>query len=165
MLQLAIEETGENRLEVLDWELESAAPSYTLCTVKRLMKHENSPVTLLMGNEVFKGLPRWHEPERLLGMCDFVVVMREGALGFDPKSILEACGVRDIASEGQARTRHHRASRWVDRMDMVALPVSATKVRESLTTFSRESPSTPQGISRSVWQYIKEKRLYTVTKE
>ena len=47
----------------------------------------------VMGNEVFREVPKWHEAAQLVQNADFVVVMREGVLGFDPKEVLERAGI------------------------------------------------------------------------
>lgn len=167
MLRLAVQASPDSRIGILDWEANSATPSYTYPTLKRLLQTEKDPVALLMGNEVFQDVPLWHEASQLVQNADFIVVMREEAIGFDPKSVLARAGVSDLFPDPKKKNRflYAGSKHWVERLDMKVLPVCATEIRETLAQHWKqgELQSAPQGIQRSVWQYIKEKRLYTVS--
>lgn len=167
MLKLALRELGEPRFEALDWEVNASGPSYTVRTVEKLTQSEGKPVAVLMGNEVFRDLERWHEPVKLVRLANLVVTDREDGLAIDPPAILARLGIRDVESDSQHPDRlwHSGHTRWIERVPFEPLPFSATGLRAALAR--REAPGTvpvlPQGIQRSVWLFIKENHLYSVT--
>ena len=150
MLRLAVQASPDPRLQILDWEANSQAPSYTILTLKRLLQAENEEVALVMGNEVFQDVPRWHEATELVQNADFIVVMREGALGFDPKEVIARAGVSDASSDPKKKTRivYGDGKHWVERMDMKVLPVSATQIRQTLAQHWKQGDleTAPQGV-------------------
>ena len=75
MVKLAAASIGDPRVGVLDWEITSPGPSYTVHTVERLTK--SSEVVLVLGNEIFGKLPQWFEAARLLSLVDVLVVSRQ----------------------------------------------------------------------------------------
>lgn len=155
MVRLAVGEYQEPRLEVLDWEIRSETESFTVLTLERFKTVYSETPTLILGNEVFKDLPRWREPERILDLARLVIVTRE-SLPFDPCRVL-----KEIPTPLSKRAQQ----RPVESIHLPPVPVSATQLRKELRQAWRsgEMNSMPQGIQRSVWLYIKEKRLYAVT--
>jgi nicotinate-nucleotide adenylyltransferase len=90
MVELAI---AENRaFEVSRLELDRTGPSYTIDTLE-LLSHpvDGGPapeLTLILSAESFRGLPSWHDPERLFALARIAIVPR-GGLAPPGKSWLE----------------------------------------------------------------------------
>ena len=81
MVQLAI--AGNGSFELSRVEVDREGPSYTADTVELLAEAERAEgrqpdLTLILSVESFHGLPTWHEPRRILGLCRLAVVPRGG---------------------------------------------------------------------------------------
>ncbi|HEY6059693.1 MAG TPA: nicotinate (nicotinamide) nucleotide adenylyltransferase [Gemmatimonadales bacterium] len=78
MLSLAL--AGNPRLSVERIELELAAPSYTVRTLRELAEREpGNRFTLLLGADAARDLPAWFEVEALPALADVIVFGRPGA--------------------------------------------------------------------------------------
>jgi nicotinate-nucleotide adenylyltransferase len=77
MVQLAIASNPAFVLSRVD--LDRPGPHYSVDMVTRL-RREIGPgdVYFIVGMDSLMGLPEWHEPERLIGMCYIVGVNRPG---------------------------------------------------------------------------------------
>jgi nicotinate-nucleotide adenylyltransferase len=70
---------SDPRFAVSDLELARPGPSYTVDTLEEL--HSQTPdsqLFLIVGGDVAAGLPRWHEPERVLSLATVAVARRRG---------------------------------------------------------------------------------------
>jgi nicotinate-nucleotide adenylyltransferase len=80
MVELAI--AGNPAFEASRVELDRTGPSYTLDTVEALARPvDDSPapdLTLILSAESFRGLPSWHEPQRLFALARLAIVPRGG---------------------------------------------------------------------------------------
>ena len=78
MLALAV--AGNPHLSVERIELELAAPSYTVRTLRALLEREpGNRFTLLLGADAARELPDWFEVEALPALAEVVVFGRPGA--------------------------------------------------------------------------------------
>ncbi len=69
----------DQRFTVSDLEMRRSGPSYTVDTLNEL--HTQDPDTemfLIVGGDVAAGLPRWHEPERVLALATPAIAKRPG---------------------------------------------------------------------------------------
>ncbi len=85
--------TAEQRLEMVrlactefrgfvadDRELKRAGPSYTVDTLESLrVELGTRPLCLLMGTDVFSGIERWHQWQRLPELAHFIILQRPGS--------------------------------------------------------------------------------------
>ncbi|MCB0418505.1 MAG: nicotinate (nicotinamide) nucleotide adenylyltransferase [Bdellovibrionales bacterium] len=135
MVQLAVESLGP-RMEVLDWEVKAPPPSYTVDTLERLHQSGVGPLTLIMGDDVYRGFDGWKDPDRIRELATLLIVTRTG----------QADPAQRIAT-----------------FELDALPYSATELRNQLYNFWKTNGLTPRpsGLPDSVWAFIKEKELYT----
>lgn len=125
-------------VEVDPVEITRGGLSFMVDTVEDVRRRwPNAELHLLIGSDVVPTLPRWKEPERLLGMVRLVVLYRDtdGSVPPDP----------EIHGGGRARAL---ASRRVD--------VSSTEVRARV----REGRSVRGFVSESVATYIESTGLY-----
>jgi nicotinate-nucleotide adenylyltransferase len=93
MVELACRADPRFAVSDLDAPRSDGKPNYTVETLATL--HEAMPdarLFNLVGADSFLNLPRWHEPERLLDLAEWIVVSRPGfplanlsALGLTPR--------------------------------------------------------------------------------
>ena len=77
MVRLAIE--GNPRFAVSDLEIRRGGTSYTIDTIKALQQiHDGADLYFITGLDSFLEIGTWKEWERLLTLCSFVVLSREG---------------------------------------------------------------------------------------
>jgi len=121
-------------------ELDRAGIIYTVDTLQLL--HEANPQAVfffIIGEDTLHELPTWHEPERLYGLCTFLVLRRPGSkAGF----------------EAVWRERESQGARLVQ-VDMPLMDISSTAIRGALAQGSR-----PQGLPQGVEAYLMFKGLY-----
>ena len=81
MVELAI--AGNPAFELSRVEIDRTGPSYTVDTVGELQaaaraEGREADLVVILSAESLRGLPTWHEPERLLGLARLAVVPRDG---------------------------------------------------------------------------------------
>jgi nicotinate-nucleotide adenylyltransferase len=69
---------GDERFEVSDIEVGRDGPSYTVDTLERLSSSKVNELFLILGADIAAGLPRWHEPERVLALATPAIAERPG---------------------------------------------------------------------------------------
>jgi nicotinate-nucleotide adenylyltransferase len=117
MVELACRVDPRFDVSDLDAPRSDGSPNYTVQTLTTL--HEAVPdarLFNLVGADSFLNLPRWHEPERLLELAEWIVVSRPGF----PLANLSALGLTP-----QQRGRVHL-------LQTVHEDVAATHLRERL---------------------------------
>ena len=127
MLRLAF--ADDPRFAVDERELRRGGPSYTVDTVAELRAElgPSQPIVLLLGRDAAAGLPRWHQPERLPGLCHLLVVARPG--GEIDQSGPRCLGWRPAA--GPHALGEQPAGCWLGLAQTVSA-ASATEVRAQL---------------------------------
>jgi nicotinate-nucleotide adenylyltransferase len=124
--------------EVNDLELRRTGPSFTIDTVRQLRQSGWSEINWLIGADMLRLLPSWHEPEALLREATFIVMARPG-WQFDWSSL--PAPYRDL----------EKAVRPAPLID-----ISATDIRRRLSAGLSIDFLTP----RPVIEYIAKHRLY-----
>ncbi len=117
MVELACRVDPRFAVSDLDAPRSDGSPNYTVQTLTTL--HEAMPdarLFNLVGADSFLNLPRWHEPERLLELAEWIVVSRPGF----PLADLSALGLTPLQ-----RGRVHL-------LQTVHEDVAATNLRERL---------------------------------
>ena len=117
-------------LVVDDREIVREGISYTVDTLKSL--HADFPADqlfLLVGADACRGLPEWHEADRLNDLCTVVELTRAGV---------------EPAGHGMVR------------VEVPAIDISSTGVRESVAAGQDVSSSVPAAVA----DYIREHALY-----
>jgi nicotinate-nucleotide adenylyltransferase len=77
LCQLATQ--NDDRFAVSDLELRRDGPSYTVDTLEQLSSQEPSnELFLIVGGDIAAGLPRWHQPERVLELATLAIAERRG---------------------------------------------------------------------------------------
>ena len=87
MLKLALAPYSEFKFEIDTRELDRDTPSFMVDTLTSFQEDykNNASFTLLLGMDAFLELPRWHQWEKILTLCDLLVMQRAGE--HQPKEI------------------------------------------------------------------------------
>jgi nicotinate-nucleotide adenylyltransferase len=127
MVQAAVEDRPT--LAVLDWEVRSEGPSYTVRTLEWLRERLGwRPIVTIIGSDAFTQLHHWHQWERLIELTHVAAVRRPGtALSELESPLAEALAGR--WSEHPADLRREPGGR-VMAFDVTRLDISATAIRE-----------------------------------
>jgi nicotinate-nucleotide adenylyltransferase len=151
-------------LRILDWEIKKKGPSYTIDTVRRMTKKLGRPVTLVMGDEVFREIPRWKNPKKLFSLCDCAIITRNPRKSINVGSVLSKIGLK--AKRKGSTYYDPKTHRIIKVVQITPLPFSSTEIRRKIQKNweSNNLPHITRGIQRSVWQFIKAKQLYAVTR-
>lgn len=127
-LRVAIAEQPGLRLD--DRELLRDGPSYSVDTLGSLRAElPDTPLCLVMGMDVFAGLPDWHEWQRLFDYAHILLVARPGtdeALPADAQTVLDQRGKSDAAALRQS------LAGAIVRCEPPPLAISASRIRSLL---------------------------------
>jgi nicotinate-nucleotide adenylyltransferase len=132
---------ADERIEVSRVELDREGPSYTVDTLRLL--HEQAPdaeLTLIVGSDMAVDLPRWRDPEGILGLASLAVAARAGA-------------------ERETVRRRLAALRGAERvafLDMEEVDVSSSLVRERVARGLEIKDLVADGVA----EYIEDHGLY-----
>jgi nicotinate-nucleotide adenylyltransferase len=129
------------RLEVSAVEMDRPGLSYTVDTLELL--HSQAPdneLFLIVGGDVAAGLPRWHEPERVLSLARLAVAKRRGTS-------------RDAVDDALASLN---GGGRADFFRMPRVGISSTLVRRRVRCGEPIRYLVPDAVA----QYIEEHRLY-----
>lgn len=124
-------------------EMERSGPSYTIDTVKELIKQygEQTEFYFITGTDTIHELPTWHNITELLQLCRFVGATRPGCNSM-VDTIIEHFGII--------------GSQRIHRLATPELEISSTDIRERI----REGRSIKYIVPESVEQYICKENLY-----
>ena len=141
MLRLAL--SGKPYFKLSTVEIERAGPSYTVDTIAELKGQLGAEDRLffILGWDNLAQLPEWHQPNRLVKMCQLVVVPR---VGYPPPDLdsLEAV----IPGLSQATIL----------LDEPHIDISASEIRDRVARGLPISHLVPEPVER----YIRENGLY-----
>jgi nicotinate-nucleotide adenylyltransferase len=128
------------RFTVSDLELRRDGPSFTVDTLKTLRTQSPSDELLILGGDIAAGLPRWHEPERVLELATVAIAKRRGT---------SKAAVQDALAQltGGERARFFQMPR---------IGISSTMVRRRVRAGQPIRYFVPDG----VMHYIETHRLY-----
>ncbi len=133
-------------------ELERGGPSYSVETMSQLVERlRPARLVFIIGHDAFIDLGTWREPLRLLAIVDFAVTSRppimEGHLG----TWLPACAKDAIeVSENGLSGRHVSAGTRIDIVEIPALDVSSSEIRERIRCAETVTDLLPESIRDAV---------------
>jgi nicotinate-nucleotide adenylyltransferase len=136
MCHLAV--AGHDGFEVNDLETKRTGPSYTIQTARELKRQGRDKVSWLIGADMVRNLPTWHEPDALMAEVEFVVLARPG-WPFDWESL-----------PPQFRQLRDRV------VEAPLIEISATEIRRRVGAGLPIDFLTPDSVAR----YIRETGLY-----
>jgi len=130
---------GHDGFSVSDAELTRAGPSYTVDTVRGLLRDRpGDSISVIVGSDTFPEMWTWKDPKTLFSLCSVAVVLRPG------------CTRRPIGA------RRGGPGPRVLRVPGPALPVAATTIRRRV----REGRSVRYLVPDAVAEYIGKRGLY-----
>ncbi len=159
MVRLAI--CGNRRFALSDMEIRRGGLSYTIDTIEELrLLHRDTELFFLTGIDSFLEIRTWKEWRRLLTLCTFVVLSREGA-SFQELSALNLVPLAESDLRGlDGRTRRELAVRTKDtNLVLVTIPryeISSTDIRDRIRTGRSIKYLLPDAVEA----YIIEKKFY-----
>ncbi len=157
MVQLAI---ADNPLFKLDTrELSRQGASYTIDTLISLREElgENVSLCLIMGSDAFSKLDSWHRWDELLNYCHIVLVQRPNSQTQAKLSDQLTVFLTDHYTENSDDLAEKSAG-YIHMQQITAQEISATKIREMLTT----GKSTKYLVPDKVLTYIRQQHLYSL---
>jgi nicotinate-nucleotide adenylyltransferase len=132
---------GFAQFVVSDAEIGREGPSYTVDTVLRLRAEGgDEPLSLLVGADMLADFPNWHRAEELARLVTVVAAPRPGV---------------DVEAEA-GRHRSAFPGARVICLDMPALDISSSWIRNRIEAGLRVDPLLPRG----VWDLIGQKGIY-----
>jgi nicotinate-nucleotide adenylyltransferase len=137
MVRMLAEEDAQ--VAVSNVELSREGRSYTVDTLEELSIVQPAEYWLLMGTDTLKTLPKWKDPDRLLGFC------RIGAIRREP----------DYLDSVLSSLSPSMASK-VDVVSMKASPISSTQIRYETAT----GKNTDRWLTKDIQDYIEKHGLY-----
>jgi nicotinate-nucleotide adenylyltransferase len=159
---LALATQGEERFRISPVELDAPGRPYTVETVARLRGElVGARLFFVMGADSWAEITTWREWERLLEMCDHVVVTRPGyELSFEHVPVKIRARVVDLRGSVRGRARLAVAGSRPPKIflsDAVSEDVSATGVRRGV---ARGASLDSLRVPRAVADYINKYGLY-----
>lgn len=141
MVELAV--ASNPCFQVARNEVERSGLTYTIDTLEELQQELGTDATLhfIMGMDVLEQLHRWREPEKLLDLCQLVVVNRPGHQSVDVGNVMRG---------------YPQASGKVSLLSVPSIEISATEIRRRAARGMSFRYHTPEAVE----QYILEHRLY-----
>ncbi len=146
MLKLALLPYAQFKFKIDTRELDRDTPSFMLETLESFHHDDNHPVslTLLLGMDAFLELPRWHQWEKILTLCDLLIMQRAGyhqqhAIPKTLKSALNTCSSKCIFFEAG----HY--------------PIASSTLRERIKAGKKLEENL---LPEKVYEYIKTHHVY-----
>jgi len=137
MVKKAIE--IEPKYKLCSIEMERSGPTYTVDTIRELKKrYPEYFFSFIIGGDMIKDLPHWHDIGQLLQLVRFIGLERPG-YHFQPKSELE----KEIYQQ-------------VSILSMPQIAISSSQIRN----WVKKGRTIRYVVPPSVEQYIKENQLY-----
>lgn len=142
MLRAALR--GQSRLVLDTRELDRDGPSYTIDTLHDLRAEANDrPLVLLLGEDAFAGLPRWHRWRELFDAAHIAVLRRPGPSAAWPAELAQAVASRRVVDV--SKLRESIAGSVID-LPVTPLDISATRIRELLKAGRDARYLLPEGL-------------------
>ena len=158
MVELALDRANKN-LVPDGRELNRVGKSYMVDTLKQLRtEHPNASISLILGTDAFIELMTWHEWQQLFSLANIIVASRPNL----PLSELETHLEKKLASEYEARKRHHRdllhssKNGLIFTYEFTSLEVSGTSLRRRI----QHKQSLKYLLPDNVINYIQNHNLY-----
>lgn len=158
MVRLAV--AGNGRFRASDIEVRRGGRSFTIDTIAELQaSHPGAELFFITGLDSFLEIMTWKDWERLLSLCVFVVISREGSRFADLTRLPFLAGRERDLAEMDAGTEEAELSAKGVRAFLVRIPayeISSTDIRRRV----RQGRSIKYLLPEPVERYIIENKLY-----
>lgn len=158
MLTLALEEVASQYPFAIDErELQRDSPSYMVTTLQDFRKQwtDNRSISLLLGLDTFYQLPKWHQWQQLLKLCNLLVIDRPGVSTQAPDEITLL--LKNHFTDNSARITQERNG-LITRFNAGHYDLSSSTIRKNLLMGKNVDKQLPE----SVYQYILKHSLYKI---
>ena len=156
MLALATEE--DQQLRVSTVELDAPELPYAVETVDR-MKNVSARTFFLIGADSWSEISTWHEWQKLLTMCELIVVTRPG---YEINSVatpsIELVDLRNVDANQISEVLRPNGQPRVFITNVVMMDVSATRIRVAVQ--KNDGPGLQTMVPPAVARYIDKYNLY-----
>lgn len=144
-----------------DTELKRGGKSYTIDTVNELLKkHKSSELFLIIGADNFESFSEWKDYKKLLELVNIVVTTRPGyQIPENDKEWPDY--LTSFVADSDFGTLELKTGRSVEFITLDDLDISSSELRKKL----RLGRPTEKFLPLAVESYIKENKLYRVSKE
>jgi nicotinate-nucleotide adenylyltransferase len=133
---------GNSLLEVSTVDVDRPPPSYTVDTMAQLASaRPGATLFLIVGADALPDFPDWREPDRLLALCELIVLSRPGVPPAIPRAVSD------------------RVGRHVDRIHLQRMPeldISSTDLRRRFASGEPVRYLLPEAVER----YVRDHGLY-----
>ncbi len=154
MTRLAIQ--GNPYFDISAIEHQRRGFSYSVDTVESFRKEcgKEAALFFILGTDAFSDINTWHEPKRLIGLCNFIVISRPG---FSLEDALDFfTSTFGIKAEPGSRQILLPNGHCLYLSDVIPLGISSTLIRARI----REGQSLKYLLPESVASYIISNGLY-----
>lgn len=152
MLQLAL--TDQKNFVLDDREIKRDTPSYMADTLISLREEfPQQTLCLIIGNELFPQLPRWHRWQELLELAHFIVVTRPG-FKIDLSKELDTLWQKHVIQDKQLLLT--KKSGCLLSLPITQLLIASTAIREQIGQHISPRYLLPD----SVLRYIEHNKIY-----
>jgi nicotinate-nucleotide adenylyltransferase len=160
MLALATEQDALLRISTI--ELDEPARPYAVDTVERMQAEMGADRRLffMIGADSWSEITTWHEWQRLLRMCDLIVVTRPGyeLSGNIPNGAAQVVDVRGMSQQEISEVLGGDSGPRIFFTDAAMIDISATAIRAAAS--AGESERLRELVPASVASYIEKYELY-----
>jgi nicotinate-nucleotide adenylyltransferase len=160
MLALATEHEPLLRLSTI--ELDEPDRPYAVDTVERMQKEigQNCHLFFMIGADSWSEITTWHEWQRLLKMCDLIVVTRPGyeLSGNVPPEAAKVVDVQGMSRQEISRLVRSDKGTRTFLADAAMVDISATRIRAAAR--SRDTDKLREMVPTPVANYIEKYELY-----
>ena len=154
---LALATQADQRLLISTVELDSPDRPYAVDTITRMLKPDQR-LFFLIGADSWNEITTWFEWQKLLTLCDLIVVTRPG---YEVATAPVEANVVDLRGKGAIEVRRELEEHAAPRVfitDVVSVDVAATTIRSLARAGDIEELKTM--VTPTVADYIGKHRLY-----
>lgn len=156
MLALATEEDQKLRISTI--ELDAPELPYAVETVDR-MKDVSARMFFLIGADSWAEISTWHEWQKLIAMCDLIVVTRPGYdIKLDHCAAATVVDLRNLGREAIRELVRENGEARVFVTDAAMVDVSATRIRAAVQ--ANDLAALKGMVQPAVARYIDKYNLY-----
>jgi len=157
LAMVALATADHEGLEACDIEFQRPGPSYTVDTLSALAEREpDSELYLLVGIDAWLEVSSWHEPQRILGLANVVVLSRPGQPALAQPPPLPFADSSGACYDSKIGCYRHSSGHLVMTHLLEGLDVSSSRVRECV----RSQLAIEDLVGPAVAAYIKQNDLY-----
>ena len=141
---------------VSDLEIRREGRSFTVDTVRELLREPAAEVALILGSDSFNDIASWHEYEELLRLSSFIVAPRPG---HPPKALEEVLPVELAAKfwyDSRVMAFVNSGGNSITYLDTTPIDISSSDIRERV----RRNRTVRYLLPDSAIEFIRKEGLY-----